>query len=291
MHKNNGLSLTELLISLSLSMMIATCLASLLFSTRKTLAHTHSLQKVYAHARSVEKIFATDIHHAGYLGCKTLDTLLVQHHIDGNRFYNFGQSLQGYTSEQTNLPKYIDKDAKEDTDILVLRYLSPKNSPLFQNMASPSSPITLAHSLSIKANKILLISDCHQADLFVSRNTTKTKIKHDDLGTAYQHPARVGLFLTHTYFIKATKRNNIRGEKIDALYRENIDGSEQELVPGIDTLQITYSTDGKQFSPAKQIGNWLNVKKIAITFTSGIRLPHKSIAKSFHFIFRLRNRL
>ena len=77
-------------------------------------------------------------------------------------------------------------------------------------------------------------------------------------------------FATHTYFVGVTGRTNAAGQAVTALYR--FDGnSAQELVDGVDDLQIEYAldTDGNgvvdSFADPGGVADWSQVMAVRIS--------------------------
>lgn len=281
-----GLSLTELLIAISLSGLLILCLAWLLSLGRKNFEQQRAQQQLFNQARQVEIIFREAVQHAGYLGCRTLEQQPLPH---------YNASIEGYNAVsghqwQPQLPNYMDRKIKANTDVLVVRFLQPENSLLQQAMSDLSSSIRLSQDIYAAQGSIAVVSDCFHADLFTVRNDALNNFSHPPLTQRYGTNARFGLLQDQVYFIKATARHYHNKQIIYALYRQDNKKRKIELVSGIDELKIEYATQGNTFLTANKISHWPSVHKIKFSFISHVVVAGKPLSKNFHLIVRLRNR-
>ena len=138
------------------------------------------------------------------------------------------------------------------SDILVIRYLEPITLNLANNMMDSNDQIAIpSGKITFKADDIVFISDCEESDIFKATNGTSGNfIKHstasnttDSLSKAFQTDAQVGRLQTVIYYIKDTGRVNETNQPILSLYRQMTDGSEEEVIPGVENMQVEYGLD------------------------------------------------
>lgn len=297
MPRNNslafGLSLVELLIALTLSGVLILALISLLLLGQQDLATLKAQNQIFSQARHVEIIFREAVQHAGYLGCRNLDVLTVKSKMPPNTPFTLAVALRGFASvNDKNWQPYLPlAHVAPQTDVIMLQFLSPKNSLLKQSMQTNTSRIVLAQNVTVSTNAIALISDCQHADIFMVEHRSDNNFSPPPLSHIYETNARFGVANSQFYFIRKTERNYFEKMPIYALYREDALQNATELVAGINQLHIEYSSEGEIFVSAKKIEDWNSVKKIKINFISEAALQNKIISHSFELIILLRNRL
>jgi type IV pilus assembly protein PilW len=138
------------------------------------------------------------------------------------------------------------------SDIISIQYADPDGAPLSSNMNNPSSDVVIDDtSMSIEQDDLVFVGDCAQGDLFRVSNTPSSAapiaLEHsisansvNTLRRAYTVDAQVRRFHVDTFFIADTGRNNINGKSILALYKYDAAGNTQELIEGVENLQILY---------------------------------------------------
>lgn len=162
------------------------------------------------------------------------------------------------------------------TDVISIQYADPNGTPLSANMSSASSDVIFANpALSFAQNDLVFIGDCALGDLFRVSNlpsaTSPTALEHrishntaNSLRRAYTTDAQIRTFHVDTFFVADTGRNNIRSNNIYALYKYDATGNTQEMIEGVENLQILYgeqSADGSiAYRKASDAG--LNMRKV-----------------------------
>lgn len=284
-----GLSLPELIISLAISNILLIGLLASFILGQKNYRKFIAEELLFQQARQVEIVFSEALQHAGYLGCRNLDNLSLTLDFSTNSFYNIGQSLEGFTAKKFNLPPYFKlRSIKKDSDILIVRYLSPENV-LLKTALNNNSPIITQKDIKLTINHLALISDCESADAFIINSTEKNNFQHPEFTHLYSTNSRLGSLITQIFFIQATQQFYLKNHPIYGLYEEDINGNRQLLVAGINQLKIQYADNDNLFKPAEQIIYWQAVKKIKVSVISQAFFEHKIIRETFTYVFKLRN--
>lgn len=180
MKTNQGLSLTELLISLSLSLLLMSALLQQYFVTKKHYQHNEERAKEALDLHLVIGMLRESIRFAGFTPCLGLDHLTTK----------AAQNLRSLSHTSSPFPelKLSRMDEHYETS---LGQLSPsqlllKNNPHFE--------------------KTLLIADCYHAELQQAANGQVSSqgwvltLKHP-LSFHYTPPIYVGEWLQERYFI------------------------------------------------------------------------------------------
>lgn len=170
-----GLSLIELMISLTISSVILLACDHLLLHSIRTYHQQQQYIASVEKIRYLEFIFTQAVHLAGFLGCHTIQ----QAHIYSSlkNWYLANPYIQNsnhappaiiayHIGNGTLLPTFLDQHAKQNSDILIINNLSPKTAVLQQTMQNRNSPLVINNKLNFKKNNIAVINDCHHTDFF-----------------------------------------------------------------------------------------------------------------------------
>ena len=169
------------------------------------------------------------------------------------------------------------------TDVIAVREAVATNSTLTAALASTAAPIVVASNpTNIAAGSILLISDCNSADMFKVSSITGSgpyTIAHATTSntsasflSAYNTDAQLMTYTQTTFFIGNTGRINLQGAAIPALFRTTMAGTTEELVEGVENMQITYGLDADNNQTADSYvtaagvsaTNWHNVVSLRL---------------------------
>jgi len=305
-----GFTLLELMIAISLSLLLTGIVIQSFLSNKETYRLTEGVSRVQENIRFGAHFISTDIRQAGNLGC----IQQVRNVLNPNDLFDLSSPIIGWDYNKTGIdnidttiklsstkigstasidmvetnwidgsspkipvPSEVDDLLVKNSDIILIKkikptdiVLKPSNPPT--NVASdPTLETKDEHELD--KGKVILVGDCLSADLTqitaastsVIDVTASTAVKP---GTSYNtnlaelqpwsfnwgENATVYEFVSELYFVG--KRAN---SSSSSLYRIQIDGTDtnepQELIEGIDTLQIIYGIDTDIGASADQIPN------------------------------------
>lgn len=195
--------------------------------------------------------------------------------------------------------------AVDGSDVLVLRFQHGDAAPIDSALTNDNQ-IAVVRPHNISANQVIMASDCEQAAILqvtgvtnagavdlLSHNTSgtpgnycaawntcpgskrKPRQKAEDIGDTtpsyFGNGAQAAQYRTVTYFIGA---GGTAGAQVPALYRAVFDESgvaqAEELVEGVENMQVTYGVDTNQdgvadsYFPAMAVPNWTNVRTVRI---------------------------
>ena len=144
--------------------------------------------------------------------------------------------------------------ALTNSDVVVVRGARPLGSTVVDQVDGASAALTVANSSGLAVNDVAVVANCQMAAVFavtavtttspltISHTTTSSKNSCTDLdwGTVSLPQkkyisAEVLKAFSHVYYIALDTTDNIR-----SLYRQDIGGTAQALVPGIENMQIKY---------------------------------------------------
>ncbi|MEH6824773.1 MAG: PilW family protein [Motiliproteus sp.] len=291
-RKQQGLSMIELMISLAISAFLMLGVFQIFIGSSSTDKVSHAFARVQENGRLALDILSRNLRMAGYQGC--IDPEIVDMNIiaDNAPISDMSdQAIWGYETDTsawnvTNRDDNLDNisGVHEGSDLVYIQYVSPTGINVICDGGGNSCTAVNANikvddnSIGLSQYDIALVTDCESADMFriVSNNPDtdgKATFAHsnshntsNNLSKAYSDDSQVMTFEALAFYVKDTGRNTSQGNDIYALYLFDstyhdgsgtgtyITGREQELVEGVEQLQILYGqrlSDGNmRFIPA-----------------------------------------
>jgi type IV pilus assembly protein PilW len=256
--RQRGLSLVELMISLTISLMITASIGYLYLNSRQSYRQQDSVARIQENGRFALDAITQDIRNAGYWGCATRNIAanggqpinrLANPGFYANRFNRYieGHDWTGVTwspvlPNNPGVPLNDIGNELNGSDILTLRGGFGRTEAVIAH-ASITAPTldVLAANSRLDVNDRAIVSDCANATVFeitgVANAAPNRTLTHAaaDLGRAYPRGTIIEA-TSRTYYL----RNNPAGRP--ALYRIT-NGNAEELVENVMGMQITYGCD------------------------------------------------
>lgn len=198
---------------------------------------------------------------AGYMGCASVDKVPVSIRAKNPPADLVFQSTN-IINGLNDVSVVNDYNAKEKTDVLIIRRASDDGVSLTGNLDPNNANIKIADNLAgFQDGDFLFISDCVSADLFCANSVSKANndvtISHPascnndaKLSKVYGSDAQVLAFRSTAYFIRDTGRDTVAGSPILALYIQSRNMGQggaaltaYELVEGVENMQLEYGLD------------------------------------------------
>jgi type IV pilus assembly protein PilW len=309
-HAMAGFSLVELMVALTLSLILMAGALSILYSTKLTSAENERVARVQEAGRTAFELIMQDVRAAGYLGCTrpSVDnttsppTNSFTNGLSNNTLllWNFGQPVYGFeATSATAWTPALDAVAIPASpapsglnDVLVLRASRP-GSPVFRTntpfAADAAIPVDRDPNvmLTIPPQTPMVISDCRGAAVFaatafgptggtatISHGTGGTGAVNSDsaLARTFDVDALVQPIQTVIYYIASCTAvgDNCLAVTPPALWQIVGNGAPQELVQGVEGMQLLYGvdTDGdllaNSYQKASDVADWTTVVSVNI---------------------------
>ncbi len=298
-----GLGLVEIMISLALSLGVLAGIYTVFTSTRASYQLQSALSQLQESTRFSAQRLIRDIRQAGYLGCATnRDT--VKNNLNGaatSQLSNFNVAVMGYTA--TSLPPSLGiSGVVPNTDVISIHTTGARTG-LIADIPSRDAPdfrISAAAAQALQPGDIVLLGDCRRATIvqITSINGSPcgarasrygrggASLAHDigtcvpgnatsTLARAYRAESTfVQQLKTVTYFIR---KDAASGRP--ALWVKTGSGTAQELVKGVDNMQVRYGLDNTSgYLSASMIAPsaWANVTSVELSllFESDHAIPN-----------------
>lgn len=296
-----GFSLVEMMIAMTISLILLAGVLAVVYSSKVAYRQNERVARLQENGRAAVELMLQDMRAGGFHGCTRTVPFTNTLTTSTDLRWNFAAPVQGYdfASAATWAPA-LDASVtspRDGSDIVAVRTVRP-GRPLMTTSAGMSSTtaniaVTKNASDTIASGTPVMISDCSAAAVFAvttfTDGSTTATLAHTtggavsgvgpgndsaDVGVQFKTGAQVVPVDTVVYYIRdsATVRNGVTNP---ALWRVIGAGTPQELIEGIEQMQMLYGqdTDGDRlvnsYVTADAVTNWNNV--ISVTFGMLIR--------------------
>lgn len=300
MRKQRGISLVELMVSITVGLILMTGVVQLFLSSRATFSTQQAVSRVQETGRLAMEFMGQDIRMAGYLGCMSRNLSYTNTlNQSGDLAYRFDVGIEGvdFSGSETGYPA----EALANTDIVVVRSANgnavgvPKNNDSAQLFAEYTEEVadgcgageTMYSGMC--EGDILVVSDCKKARVFQATSLSPTSgndhvnVKHSgdnkyppgnaetswggssvDPSENFGPDSEIIKVRTTLYYIA----NGASGRP--SLY-QRIDNQSLELLEGVEDMQLTYGRDTNGddipdvYNTATQVGtDWDSVASVRV---------------------------
>lgn len=279
MRKQQGLSLVELMISITLGLVLMTGVMQMFLSSRTVFTTHQAISRIQESGRLAMEFMSRDIRMAGFMGCVSRNMESINDPYVGfsnilnsssDALYDFERGIEGATAGAGGQPPARFSDLPNNlvpnSDILVVRSASGSAASVMQPSASGSVVVAYTGATSgvcpgggtrisgICTNDVLAIADCSKARVFqvtgVTADVSAGRVSLALNGSATPGNANtnweLGLFDTDAEVIQAVRTVYFVAE--NAAGRPSLwqkDGSEaaQELLEGVADMRLSYGLD------------------------------------------------
>jgi type IV pilus assembly protein PilW len=294
--QQQGFTLIELMVALLLGLFLLGGILQIFTHSKKTYRTQTALAELQENGRYAIDFLSKDLRMAGFIGCSSQATLTNTLNTPNDFFYRFDKAIEGFEASSAKawtpaLPSAALPSALTGSDIISLRRV---NEQSFTVSAHPSatSAITLDTSVTKTQLKsagflnasntnncaLAAVSNCSSATVFQISNITGNTLGHTtdgsctpknsttDLKTTYVQ-GQVWPINTVSYYIRKNPANQ------PALYRKQDTDNAEELIEGIEQMQIVYGVDSdtrpdktpNYYVTANAVSDWQKVLSIRIS--------------------------
>jgi len=260
---NSGFNLVELMISMTITLILLAAISGMMVSTKEANTTQNSLARLQENARIALQIVSRDIRRTGYFGCGGFNRENLVNGLSNSATssgqYSSSVPLQGAEKGSATLfPGGDAVPAGATSDVIAMRFVDGSNPiqvvPPYMNASTAVLNVDTGSGLN--KGDIVLVSDCNGGNIFqitgpASGSVTNNVVHNggavagvspgnvsQDLGRTYSGDASISKFVSLYYFVMT---NVTTGQP--SLYRRNENGVNQELVQGVERLQILYGID------------------------------------------------
>lgn len=278
--KSKGFTLVEIMVALAIGALLLSGIVQVFTSLKRTDRVGMALSRVQEAGRTAIDTLAYDMRMIGYKGCA--DPAIVENiNIIANNppttdfietsMRAFDVTAHGWSAgtELTNIDGGDPREARLNSDVISIMRASEDSAGVDEHDNNNSNVKVLGNPLNLSQGDIAILADCESMDIFRISNVTGTGTvtfahgNNENTSPKLSKPytdenARMLSFIANTYFVGDTGRKNMNGDTIYALYRRNLAGTVDEIVEGVENLQITYGHEfvngNRRFVPASTAG-------------------------------------
>lgn len=244
----HGFNLVELMVSMLLGLMLLGFVVPVILGNLKTFTVANGIARTQENARFALVELSKDIRMAGFRGCDSNGA--QAQNLTGNAKYNLAQPFTGEDRSAMEGLAYVSDNSlqlKSAADAITVRLLSQLKTSMTTSLGAGDQTLSLGSVTGLAAGDVLSISDCERtivvriASLAGNTITLPTALPAD---TVFDRSAQVYKVEVKTYFL-AKSKHYINESNIapNSLFRKVNERSVEELVAGIESLQLLYGVD------------------------------------------------
>lgn len=269
MHRQKGLSLVELLIAMTLSLLLMAGVLQIFLASKQTYSANTALSRVQESGRFAMEFLTNDIRNAGFKGecISSLNNLLnessASYHAD---YFDLNQVVSGRTNAS---PSWVAN--RTAGDVIHVKYAaSLPGVTASGNTPANANAINLTAASGVAQGTIIIVSDPTGCDIFQNRSTSNAKsLSRGAVGSpgnknpgsnpfshAYDASMEILKLQSLTYYIGNGANNLPSLRRISFTTGAAVD---EELVEGIQDMQILYGIAGSD----RQVGSYVSAASVA----------------------------
>ena len=253
-NKQRGLSLIELMIAIVIGLFLTAGLIQLFVNSKQNYRVQENLSRVQENGRFAMNFLAQDIRMADYWGClpalSTDRSDVINNNLNANATYNNYATALAASNADTH-PTNATVDGS-DTDTITLRGVANNAIFLSADMATVQDTLTVSSNSLFSEGSIVFMSDCSRGDIFKVSNTPTNGVDLEHKIVGGQTPGNSSINLQQSYKDESAKIHQLNfatyfiqpgntGEP--SLYRTVNGNASEELVEGVEDMQILYGED------------------------------------------------
>lgn len=246
--RQSGLTLVELMVAMTIGLLLLAGTASLFISNKRIYREQEELSRLQENGRFALEMMLNDVRMSGYVGCHDdLANLTNQVSTNAQTLTSYLARVEGSDEAANWLPSNATQEVGNmvaATDGITIRYLDPVNidadTPMV--LTTPMNPsvldgdLVVADTTGLAVGDLAGISDCATSDVFAITGLSATTISHAALSKGYGTNAQIMRLVARRYFIRD-------GGNGRSLWMVENGGAAQELIEGVDAMQVMYGID------------------------------------------------
>ncbi|SFM00579.1 PilW family protein [Nitrosomonas communis] len=286
----HGFTLIEIMVAMTIGLLLMGGVITILISSHQTYRVNDALARIQENARYAFHILSKDIRMAGYSGCAGNDVSTVNTLNNSVDFlWRIGQALEGFeaTSATGWTPALPPSGAIPSPlggrDIIVVRGVEGNGTKVIQHPGGTppgSADLKVTAGSGVEEGDIVLVTDCLAAAIFqithISTSSNQDNIVHNmgNIGTPGNSTKELGKEFTGGDLIKISTRSyfiRTADNTWPALYRKVGASDAEELVRGVENMQIEYGEDldenwtADSYRTADAVANWEKIVSVRIS--------------------------
>lgn len=229
-HAQRGLSLIELMIAIALGIFITAGMISLFTNSSQSYRIQENASRLQENGQFAINFLTQDIRMADYWGCLTSSALITANHAAG-----IDATIDNYLNGAVTV---TNNNGVNNSDSITLVRAEPSDIYIDALAGTKAAPLNVTDNTGLTVNDVAFVSDCSEGEIFqITALNTNDTVSHGGLDKIYGTDAQVYRVTYSTYTID----NGRNGEP--ALFRSIDGGAQQELIEGVESMELRYGVD------------------------------------------------
>ena len=288
--KQQGFTLVELMIAMTIGLILLGGVITILTSSQQVYRVNDALARMQENARYVFQVLSRDIRMAGYFGCAGNGAPVVNTLNDKDSFlWKLGQAIDGFEATSSTtwtplLPEGAIPSPLGGRDIVVVRGIEGSETKVMSHPGGNppgSADLKVSVGSGLQTDDIVLVTDCQASAIFqitnINTSSGQDNIVHNTgtptANTPGNYTKALGKEFTGGELIKVSTRSYFIRliDGLPALYRKIGTRNAEELVRGVEDMQIEYGEDldgdwtADIYRSADLVANWQSVVSVRIS--------------------------
>lgn len=299
--RESGFGLVELMVALTVGLFLLAGVLTVFVDSKQTYRESDAVGRLQENARYAFDVLSRDLRSAGYQGCmgnSAPPKVTVNHGGSAGDSYAWDftrNAVEGFEATGANTwssiasgspavtvtVSDIDANVLGGTDVISMRGIDSAGinitgQPSSGGCSSTTADLKVTSNDTLEDFMVVLVTNCTNSAVFQITNFNLSQnVVHNtgvgapgnstkDLGACFVG-GELAVISAKSYYI----RNNAAGEP--ALYRQVAANAAEELVEGIENMQIQYGEDTSGdnaadiYRAANSVANWANVVSVQIS--------------------------
>ncbi len=258
----HGISLVEVLVALVISLFLLAGIVQVYVANKASYAFTSSISRIQENGRYAMEVMARELRMAGFFGCAVFDpedSTAMDAIVNNLNPNGPGFNLDLHDFLEKDLVEGTENDGLNGSDSITLRGAEPGNVTVQPPYGSTSANIKVSQPHNLEQGDIVMVSNCRGADILQISNINAqngTLVHNTGAGTEpgnYNPDNCLGgnaHCLSQTYGadgsmfkLRAITYTIAVGESGEPALWRSENGVNEELVEGIDQMQLLYGVD------------------------------------------------
>jgi type IV pilus assembly protein PilW len=251
-----GFSLVELMVAVTIGLILLAAVAGIFVSSKRSYSTQDRLARLQENARFAVQAITRDLRMAGYSGCLD-DITLVNNTLNSSYEFNVSNTMEGINGSGNWSPSGTASglSINSGTDAITIRKAdaTTPSVKITKQMNTDTAELDVDVTSIFQEGQVIMVTDCASADIMqiTAVQTSAMKLQHapsndpapgndtQKLSKKYGPTAKILFFSTTTYFVGPRSVT----DSTPVLFRKENSGNPEELVEGVESLQILYGKD------------------------------------------------
>jgi type IV pilus assembly protein PilW len=234
-YSQRGFTPVELLVALTISIVLVAGTLQVYVTNSQSYRSQKAAAQMMENGRTAIELLARSVRLAGYWKCVGWQAANLSNHLPSNQRGLFGTDGMSGASDTIRILHALDETAVTVSANVTLTELdtAPATSTI------TPMPITVSNGSGFVGNELIVISDCTKGDVFQLTGANANVLSHNCTNCMETYGANSEILEVEDtrYFIATNDRSQ------PSLYRSVNGGAAEELLEGVEDMQVFYGED------------------------------------------------